>query len=239
MTTTVPPGPQIPQMAPAPRNRNTTVGPLLPQVNLLPPEVRAARGLRKIKRWLAIGLIVVVLLCAGMFAYGKLLVSQAADELVSAQKETAVLAASEAKYAEVPQVLAALDAVKSARILGMSTEVQWKVYFDAITAVLPAGVTIESLTVTGATPMTAASLPADPLQAPSVGMITFTGKSATLPDTGAWYTALNSIPGFADAWVSNAAIGSDDTGDFYTVESSVQFSELAFANRFVAVDGSK
>ena len=232
MTTTAPP------LAPAPRIRNTTIGPSLPQVNLLPPEVRAARGLRKIKRWLAIGLVVVVLLCAGGYGYGKLLVAEAATELTSAQKETAVLAASEAKFAEVPQVLGALDAVKAARVLGMSTEVQWKTYFDAIAAVLPADVSIESLTVIGATPMTAASLPADPLQGPSVGQITFTGKSATLPDTANWYAALNSIPGFADAWVSNVAIGSDDTGDFYTVESTVQFTDLAYANRFAAVDGS-
>ena len=221
-----------------PRTRSTTVGPFLPQVNLLPPEVRAARGLRKIKRWLAVGLVVTLLACAGVYALGLLAASQAADELVTAQDETARLQTEAAKYAEVPQVLSALDGATAVRTLGMATEVEWKGYLDAIAAVLPADVTIETLAITGATPMTPAALPADPLQGPSVGLITFTGQTTTLPDTAAWVDALNSVPGFADAWVSTATVGELEAAISYTVASTVQFTDAAYAGRFAA-EGSK
>ena len=220
-----------------PRTRST-VGPFLPQVNLLPPEVRAARGLRKIKRWLAVGLVVTLLACAGVYALGLLAASQAADELVTAQDETARLQTEAAKYAEVPQVLSALDGATAVRTLGMATEVEWKGYLDAIAAVLPADVTIETLAITGATPMTPAALPADPLQGPSVGLITFTGQTTTLPDTAAWVDALNSVPGFADAWVSTATVGELEAAISYTVASTVQFTDAAYAGRFAA-EGSK
>ncbi|RYV52868.1 fimbrial assembly protein [Pengzhenrongella frigida] len=216
----------------------TTIGPALPQVNLLPPEVRAARGLRRIKGWLGLGLLVTVLLCGGAYAFALFSAGQAADELVLAQAETTRLQAEQAKYAEVPQVLGALASSKAVRLEGMSTEVDWKAHLDAITAVLPADVGIETFAMSGATPTTAASMPSNPLQVPNVGLISFTGSSGTLPDTAAWVDALNSIPGFADAWVSSAMIGELDGRTVYTTSSTVQFTVAAYTNRF-AVEGSE
>lgn len=221
-----------------PKVRGTVLGPSLPQVNLLPPEVRAARGLRVLKRWLGVSLVLTVVLCLGGFAFGLLSAGTAAAELVVAQENTARIQAEQLKYAEVPQVLGALDTARSARELGMSTEVQWKGYLDAIAAVLPADVSVESYTVTGATPMTAPALAADPLQGPSVGQVQFTGRTATLPDTAAWLDALDSIPGFADAWVSAAAVTATETTTYYTVEATVQFTDAAYAQRFAAAEGT-
>jgi Tfp pilus assembly protein PilN len=211
----------------------------LPQVNLLPPAVRAARSLRKVKRWLAIALVLVVALCAVGYGFSLFTESQAANQLTQAQNDTTRLEAQKQKYAEVPRVLSALAGATSARTLGMSTEVQWKGYLDAITAVLPDKVSIESFTVTGATPMTPAVPATNPLQGASVGQIQFTGRSATVPDTSAWIDALNSIPGFADAWVSAVTVTANSTATYYTVESKVQFTDAAFARRFAIAEGTK
>ena len=225
---------------PKPKNAGPTlIGASLPQVNLLPPEIRAKRGLTTLKRWLGVSLVAVVALC--VLAYGASLMSAAAaqTDLATAQDNTAQLQKEQAKYAEVPQVLNALSTATAARKLGMSTEVQWKSYLDAITAVLPANISIESVTVAGATPMSAPAAPASALAAPSVGQIQFSARVATVPDTAAWIDALNAVPGFSNAWVSAEALTATDATVYYTVTSSVQVTDLAYAKRFAATEGTK
>ncbi|MGN8245523.1 PilN domain-containing protein [Cellulomonas soli] len=209
----------------------------LPQVNLLPPEVRAARGLRATKRWLGLGLVATLALCVA--GYGAALISGglADAELVEAQAETARLQSEQAQYAEVPVVLNALAQATAARQLGMSTEVQWKPYIDAIAAVLPAGVSIETFTVTAATPMAAAAAPSDPLQAAGMGSIQFTTRSSTVPDVAAWVDALNSVPGFSSAWVGSSTLTSDESGAYYAVSSAVVVTTDAFSLRFAQTEG--
>lgn len=223
-----------------PRTRSgaaTALSGTLPQVNLLPPEVRAARGLRVTKRWLLIGLVVTVGLCIGAFGLALISGATAANELLEAQDETLRLETEAAKYSEVPLVMDALEQARTARSLGMSTETQWRPYVDAITAVLPANVSIETLSYTGATPMVAPAPPTDPLQAPSVGQLAFTAHTATVPDTSAWIDSLNAIPGFGDAWVSSAAVTEDETGIYYTVSATVQVTDATYSHRFDSNEG--
>jgi len=212
---------------------------VMPQVNLLPPEVRAARGLRVLKRWLLLVLALVVVLSAMGFAGSLLIKSAAEDDLAQAQTETSRLELEQQKYAEVPQVLNEVQAVTSARQLGMSTEVQWKSYLGAITAVLPSGVSIDSLAFTGATPMAPVAPTANPLNAPSVGQIQFTARSQSVPDTAALIDALDSIPGFADAFVSSTTVTSNTALTYYTVAATVQVTSAAYDHRFAAAEGTK
>ena len=213
--------------------------PAMPQVNLLPPEIRAARGLRVVKRWLVLTLVLVLVLCAMGFAGSLFARSAAANDLTQARAETSRLQLEQQKYAEVPQVLNALQAATSARALGMSTEVQWKAYLAATAAVLPQGVSIDSLVVTGATTMTPAAPAASPLQGPSVGEIQFTARSQTVPDTAALIDALNSVPGFADAFVTSTTVASNTALTYYTVDATVHFTSLAYDHRFAATEGTK
>lgn len=215
----------------------TALSGTLPQVNLLPPEIRAARGLRATKRWLVMSLVLVVVLCIGAFGLALISGAQAATELAEAQAETTRLQEAQAQYAEVPVVLAALDGATSARATGMATDVQWKSYIDAIAAVLPANVSFDTLTVNVATPMTGAPAPTDPLQQPSVGQIQFTARTSTMPDVSAWIDALNSVPGLGDAWASSATITEDESGIYYTVASTVQVKDTAYSHRFDAIEG--
>jgi Tfp pilus assembly protein PilN len=209
----------------------------LPQVNLLPPEVRAARGLRSIKRWLVIALLVTIALCGLLYVVNIAQAQAADDELMDAQSETARLTLEQAKYAEVPRVLNQLDVTNSTRTIAMSTDVLWKSYLDAITAVLPEGVSLDVVSMTGATPMTPLAAPASVLQSARVGEIVLTGRSLSLPDTAALIDELNSIPGLGDAWVTAAVVDSDpEFGIYYKIDGSVQVRAGAFSDRFEPVD---
>lgn len=211
----------------------------LPQVNLLSPETRAARAFAGVKRLLVGGLVVVVAFVGVGFGIANAQATRAERDLADSQADTTRLTAQQKKYAEVPTVLNRLNSLSSAREQGFSTDVLWTPYLYAIFAVMPQGVRISSFEVSGATPMLAASAPVDALQGPSVQMVKFSGRSATIPDAAAWVDALNSIPGFQDAWVSSAQIGQNESdGVFYEVQSSVQVNTEAFSHRFAQAGGN-
>ena len=208
-----------------------------PQVNLLPPEVRSRRALGRTKARLALSLIVVFLLLVLAFVYATFTRSQASGHLADQQAEIARLLSEQAKYAEVPQVKGEIAREQTARTLGTSTEVMWKDYVLAIQAVTPEGVSLVDLNTNMPTPIAAVTGAEDPLMDLSVGYISFTGRADTLPDVSAWISALDSIPGFGDATVTTAAFTDDQGTTAYTVSSTVQVNEVAFALRFATQDG--
>jgi hypothetical protein len=214
--------------------------PLVAQVNLLPPEIRASRSLAKVKRLLA--LILVAVLGFGVLGYfwATIQVADANEELDSATAETTRLLNAQMEYSEVPQVLGDLDAATQARLLGMSTEVLWAPYLTQLMTTRPPNVVFESIVLTGATPMVAAAPPINPLEGTSVATLTFTGRSSVVPDTAAWIESLETIPNFSDAYVMSLEITEKEVGgtltSYYEVIGSVQVTEDAYALRFVEDD---
>jgi hypothetical protein len=216
-----------------PKSAGPVLGGSLPQVNLLPPEVNAARGLRATKRVLGIGLVLTVVAALGATGVAKVDEQAAHGDLNRAQAETVRLQNEMKKYAEVPRVKGALSAAQSTRQLAMATDVQWKSYLDSIAAVLPGNVSISTyqLAMKSASQSTAAQ--PGQVGATSVGTLGFTGESLTVPDTAAWVDALNSVPGFSDAWVTATSVSaSTDNKTYYTVQASVQVTAEAFSHRF-------
>ena len=215
------------------RKRGTATVPGLAQVNLLPPEIRARRAVKRLSRWLVAGLSLLAVALVGGYVAADREVATAHEELASAQTETARLTREQLTYADVPSVLGQVSRLQEARAQGFSTEVSWAPRLGAVLAVLPEGAELTSVDLTGATPMVAPAPPADPLQAPSLSRLTFTARTASLPDTAAWVVALDAVPGFSDAWVSSATLGSDEEGDVhYDVTATVQVTDRALTHRF-------
>jgi Tfp pilus assembly protein PilN len=211
----------------------------LPQVDLMPAEVRAARAFGRVKRSLVVGLVGVVVVVGCGVGAAAMHAASAKSDLAKVQSATAALVSQQAQYAEVPVVLDRLDKLTTARTQGLSTEIRWQPYIYAIFAVMPQGVQLGSIDIVGATPTVVPAAPADPLQASSIATITFTGRSKTVPDTAGWIDALNSIPGFQDAWVSAVETKEDDQdGVYYAVQSTVQVNTEAYANRFAEPKGN-
>lgn len=205
-----------------------------PQVNLLPPEIRAGRQLSSVKSWLGIGLLLTLLIAGVLVLMTEMSLRSAQDELAETQDENASLVAQQAEYAEVPAVLGRLDRATSARLVGMASEVVWQPYLRAIAATAPAGVSIDSLTVTSPTDqdLAASSGTADMV----VAIVTFQAKSATHPDTATWLDGLASVRGLSDPWFSSASIASLNNVTYYAVTGTVYVTYEGLALRFVPVD---
>jgi Tfp pilus assembly protein PilN len=169
----------------------------LPRVNLLPPEIHEARRLRRTQ--LALGGCVVAVLAAlgGVYAVAAGSATTAGEELAAEQARTTTLSAEQAKYAEVPRVLAQVDGAKAAQERAMATDVLWYSVLNDLALTYPSEVWLDTLTVTVADPSQTAST-TNPLATPGIGMVTFTGKAETHSDVASWLDVLDRTSGFAD-----------------------------------------
>lgn len=207
------------------------------QVNLLPPEVTAARTLRRVKVWLlvAVGVVVAGLVLLLLLALQTERIAQ--DRLAQAQERTVALQREAARYAEVPQVLGQIEDVEQARDVGMSTEVRWRTQVDALTAVLPSTMSLENYSLVAPAPQDALPSPADALQRPAVASIAFDARSLTVPDTAALMDALEAVPGFQDVRVTTVGRTAGENGTvYYQVAGSVQLTDRTFAHRFTETE---
>ena len=200
----------------------------VPQVNLLPPEVGAARKADVAKRWAVAAVVVAVLLSAAGWGLVQMGQSAATDRLNDAEAETVRLRNEQQRYAEVPQVLAQQDLLRATRSAAFATDVSWATYIGGALGVLPAGTALERVEASVTTPMNGEVPPVDVLDQPGIGQMTITGRSTTVPDAGALVGAMNSIQGLTEARVVSVTLVSDpDAGTFYRVVMTAQVNQDA------------
>lgn len=202
-----------------------------PRVDLLPPEVQKERKGKVTRRRLGLGVIGVLAIVVVGTGAATALAFQARTQLLAEQEGTADLLAQQTKYIEVRKVQDRVDFVKVAQQVGASTEIDWKKYLDDVQATLPAGVTIDTVNIDSATPLAVYTQPTAPLQGARVATVSFTAKSATLPDVPTWLNALATLPGFADALPGSVTL--DEATGAYTVSITMHINDAAFAQRFI------
>ena len=202
-----------------------------PRVDLLPPEVREERKARIVRRRLGLGIAGALLLVIAASGGATVMSMQAQLALSDAQSQTTQLLKDQGKYVEVRAVQQEVALVQAAQQVGVSTEINWKTYLDAVQAILPASVVIDAVEVDAASPIALYVQPTAPLQGARVATVKFTAKSAVLPDVPTWLTALKTLPGYADALPGSVNL--DTATGTYTVDITMHVNDAAFAKRFV------
>lgn len=230
------------KLTPAKRPKGATASlgaPELPQVDLLPPEIRAGRGLAVVKRWLVIGLLATLVLAALVYGWAFLQRQSAEDHLAEAQDTATRQIKEKATYSEVTDVIKGISDTRTAIAFGSMTTVRWSPYLDAIAAVLPQDVVIETFTIAQGSPTSPFVDAADPLNTQlGIGSIRFTSRSATLPVASEWLDALESIPGFVDPSLQSSLMEEEDGTSYYSVSSTIQVDATATELfRSLAVEG--
>jgi Tfp pilus assembly protein PilN len=191
----------------------------LPRVNLLPPEITQARRLRRTKAGLAAGLVVVVGAIGGVYTLQVNEKNVAQEDLTQAQAQGARLQAEQAKYAEVPRTIAAIDKAETMRETAMANDVEWYRSLTNVSVTLPSKVWLTALTLqvgTGAGGA-AATAPAATALAGGVGTVTAVGTAMDHPDVATWLDVLGRQPGMSDAYFSSSKkkkVGAKTVVDF-------------------------
>jgi Tfp pilus assembly protein PilN len=202
----------------------------MPRVNLLPPEIVQGRRLRRTKVALAGSLVVVVGALGGAYALQTSAKNAAQDDLTQAQAEGSRLRAAQAQYADVPKVMAAIDAAETSRETAMTNDVEWYRTMTNFAVTLPSNVwfkTVQMQVNQDATGPVAGALP-------GVGAITVEGEALDHPDVATWLDVLGRQPGLSDAYFSSSSKEKVDGSDKTVVKfsSSATITDEALSHRF-------
>ncbi len=205
----------------------------VPRVNLMPPEITAGRAFRRTQKALAAGVCAVVLAAGGVYALQVRDANTAAEELATERATGAVLLAEQAKYAEVPRVLATIDAAETARQSAMGQDVEWYRYLSALSLSTPSHVWLTSLDMSLSTGVAAAPVATGVAPAaPAVATLSFQATGLEHPDVATWLDALTKQPAVTDPTFTAATKGRLGTHDIVTFGSTAGLDQAALSHRF-------
>ncbi len=220
----------------------TTTLVALPRVNLLPPEIGAARRLRKLQVGLAAGVGASVLVIGALTLAAAGQVSDAQGDLDASKARGAALQAETNKYADVPAVYAAVDARRAQLSLAMGKEVRWSYFLNDLSLITPGKVWLTAVTVTqnvdAAAPTAAAAPTTSGLQTPNIGTVSFSGSGSQHNDVAAWLRALAGQKGLADPYFSRSTKTPIGDQDAITFDSQAVITDEALSHRYTDKAGS-
>jgi|tagenome__1003787_1003787.scaffolds.fasta_scaffold20824272_2 hypothetical protein len=201
---------------------------MVPRVNLLPMEIIESRQFRRTKVFLGAGVLSALLIAGAGVLWAQQDVAAANDELVLSQAKVATLNVEKVKYAEVPKVLAEVDAAKSARAQALAADVLWYRYLNDLQGAQPDGVTLTGMTLTLSSTNGTANPPADPLTSHSIGTLSAGGTAEKYQQVASWLEAMEKITG-----VSSASLGNATKADgSITFGSAAVFTTDALSHRY-------
>ncbi|WP_432564869.1 hypothetical protein [Kineococcus sp. SYSU DK003] len=177
------------------------------RVNLLPTGFDQARKDRNLRVGLGVALLAVVAAAGGGYAITLGHVSDADAQLAAAQQETVRLQEAQKPYAEVPQILAQVEAAEDVRNQVSASDVPYYAYLDRLATSAPADLTYSTVTFASA----GSSIASDSGTATSgVGTLSVTGQTLAMDTVAAWMDNVVTVQGLTDATVSDAT--RDDKG---------------------------
>lgn len=200
-----------------------------PRVDLLPPIVEVRRKQNATLRLLMLGLVGVAAIAVVASVAMWLLATAAAQGLAAEQSRTATLLQEQNTYSEVIGVKSKLGDYDSAQMAALYADTDWARIMRELDAALPAGVAIESesITIKGLSTESAEVASADgsvTIDPPGVIEILFSAKAPAFGSPTALLDALSRMTGYVSANVS-AVSNTGEEG--YTITGAVQLGGAA------------
>ncbi|GAB3598976.1 hypothetical protein GCM10027586_01410 [Kineococcus gypseus] len=183
------------------------------RVDLLPRDFEVARRGRLLRAGLGVALAGVVGFAATAYAVTAGHVDAANQSLATEQTRTAQLQAEQAPYAEVPAVIAQVEAVRAVQSELAASDVPWYAYLDQLAAGAPEDLQMTSVEL--ASSSAAEQLPvaaaADGSIVPTVGLLTVTGETISQDKVADWMDQVAGIDGLSNP-VLTTSTRAEDTG---------------------------
>lgn len=200
----------------------------LPRVNLLPPEIEERRRFRKVQTGLGAGVVAALAAVGALTVLAAGQVGDAQDDLSATKAEGTRLQAQTNEYADVPKVVAQLEAAEAQLGLAMGKEIRWSYFLNDISLSVPGKVWLTSMTVAQDVDSAAADAVGNPTVPgsgtylePGLGSVTFAGSGYAHNDVAAWLDALAKQKGLTQPYFTSSS--KELIGD----ESSVKFTSQA------------
>jgi Tfp pilus assembly protein PilN len=182
--------------------------PVLPRVNLLPPEIAAAAKFRRFQFAMGGAVVAAVVIVGGLYVHGQSAVKSAQSDLDTAKAEYATAQQQLQSLQSVADVYSQVAAKEAMLQAAMGQEIRWSNYLADLSLRIPDRVWLESITATetatGLGGATAAAPAGGGLGTAGIGTINFTGKAFAHDDVATWLDMLAKERGFADAYFTNS-----------------------------------
>lgn len=202
--------------------------------DLTPPELIAGRHLRRVRRRVIIGLLVLVLLCGLGYVAASLQSASAAAALADEQSRTAALQVEARKYGDVTQVQGRITASEGQVARLLAQDVDLGALLGTLRDRLPAGMTINQLGATvnvaepGAAGAATTAVTLDSTGSTAIGQITLQGSATSLDELPTFLDQLAGVDGLvAPLPLTNA---SSDTGITYSLQ--VTMTDALLTHRY-------
>jgi hypothetical protein len=202
----------------------------IPQVSLLPPEIRDAGALAHHRRRLLVAVAVAVLVAIAGAAITSAVAAGAQARLATANAETTALSAQVAKFSDIRALQARIALGDAAVKVGGSTMIDWSQRIRDIESEMPSEYTVTGITATGATPLDDYAQGTTSLEPRRAATVILTIATSTVGGEFAhWLTQLRQVPAYADATATTSS-----TDDGATITLTVHLTAAAIT----AVEGT-
>lgn len=195
----------------------------LPQVSLLPVEVRGQGQARRIRGVLVVGVLAVGVAVGGAVAWASTTAADADARAAAATDRLSSTAAQLAKFKDVQTLQQRVALGDAAVRVGGSTAIDWQRWLGLLEADMPAGFTVTNVQADSATPFAAYAQGESPLEKPRAATVQITADTVSLDQLPVWLRQLKGLPAYADLTVN---VSDSETG--HTVQVTVHLTSAAY-----------
>jgi Tfp pilus assembly protein PilN len=214
--------------------------PVMPRVNLMPPEIAEAAKFRRFQLAMGGAVLGAVAVVAALYVQGHSGVSSAQQQLDQAQSQHTVLQAKLTSLQSVQDVYTQVASRETMLATAMGSEIRWSRYMNDLSLRMPDHVWLTNVTATetaatSTLPTTTTGVTATP---GAIGNIQFGGVAFTHDDVATWLDTLAKERGFANPYFTNSAETEIGPKGFVTFTSSTDITDKAESGRYKKPAGS-
>lgn len=206
--------------------------PLVPRVDLIPPEIGERNKALAQRSFLRILLILVAVVVVAASVGTWFLAVSASNALDAEHERTQDLLLERSQHRDVQDAQRRVEVGAAAIRVGGSTEIDWRDYLRQLEDALPDGVRLSQVTIDSSDIQTRYPQSDIPLEGPRIATISFTAVSDELPIIAEWLRTIRELPGFVDALPGTVAV--NDGG--YAASITMHIDARAYSGRLVPID---
>lgn len=174
---------------------------VLPQVDLLPPEIGERQRFRKVQLGLGSAVVAAVGVVALLYVGAAHSVSSAETQVQAADQQQSALQAETARYQDVTQTYSRAAAAEAMLVGAMGQEVRYSRLLNDVSMTIPADVFLTNVTVAQAAPGAAG---AAATTGTALGTVTMSGVALDHDHVAEWLESLAGEKGYKDAYLTSA-----------------------------------
>jgi Tfp pilus assembly protein PilN len=170
----------------------------MPQINLLPPEIRARVRSRRIFLIVAGGFGVVVIVLGLVWLVQRNTIGNEEEELQTLQAQRARLQADVAALQQFGELKATVDRTKQVLAAALVGDIAWSKYLNDLSLIIPDNSWLVNLSLSAAAGQA-------PNGVPSFGTTTFQGFVFDFPGLAGWLTRMSQIDGLTFVYLTTGS----------------------------------